>query len=122
LSFDNEKKIKIVLHIQKYQIPLPHVFLLIIKIKFFMKKRVFSIIVVTFIAGVMSYNVSMNSNGRYLSYLALANIEALAENESGDEKKVLAQCKNGGGYCCTSHVNDTCSSQGSPDCSGCPPN
>lgn len=48
-----------------------------------MKKKLLSIIVVSAIAFVTSYNVYISQNDRKLSELALSNIEALASNNEG---------------------------------------
>jgi len=81
-----------------------------------MKSKVFAFFGTAAFAGVLSLVVSMNLVGNTLSDVASSNIEVLTRNIPA-QKKALAQCTSGG-YCCTSHVNETCSS-GSPDCSNC---
>jgi hypothetical protein len=60
-----------------------------------MKKKVFSILGAAIVAGVVAFNVSVGSHGDSLSDLALANVEALAQNESGG-----ADCSDGHARLC----------------------
>jgi Tfp pilus assembly protein FimT len=48
-----------------------------------MKKKILGDIAILAIAAVAAFNVNMNTQDSNLSTLALANIEALAQNESG---------------------------------------
>ena len=50
-----------------------------------MEKKIFSFIGAIVIAIAVAFNVSVNLGGSSLSDIALANVEALAQNEGGNE-------------------------------------
>jgi hypothetical protein len=81
-----------------------------------MKRTVFSFIGLAAIAGVAIFNVSLGSSNGSLSDLALANIEALAQNEGGGSKGTLYGNSSGTRYCCCAGNNDC----GAVACSNCP--
>jgi hypothetical protein len=57
-----------------------------------MKKKIFGSLIVIAIAAVAAFNVSFNSQSDSLSAMTLANIEALAQNETNNNP----YCHNGG--------------------------
>ena len=78
-----------------------------------MKRKLLSMVVVAIVAIVAGYNVYISQNETKLSDLALANVEALADNESGggdktctynkvskDEEKHELKCTGKGSQCC----------------------
>lgn len=78
-----------------------------------MGKKMIGIIAFAAIAVAAGWNYQQNTNEVKLSDLALANIEALARDESGKNNKALAQKANGE-YCCTPLNGNNCTQ--SPAC------
>ena len=78
-----------------------------------MGKKMIGIIAFAAIAVAAGWNYQQNTNEVKLSDLTLANIEALARDESGKNNKALAQKANGE-YCCTPLNGNNCTQ--SPAC------
>jgi len=64
-----------------------------------MKKKIFGGLAILAIAAVAVFNVNFNSKSSKLSDVSLANVEALAADESG---KVIAYCCGNTGTCAKS--------------------
>lgn len=60
-----------------------------------MKKKVLGGLVAMAITAIATFNINVNNNDD-LSALTMANVEALAQSESGGGYK---GCTSGGGYC-----------------------
>lgn len=80
-----------------------------------MRKKIFAVMIVAVVAVAASYNVYQSQNTNTLSDLALANVEALAQSESSDEKYTLYGNSDGNRYCCCPGSR-TC---GAVSCSNC---
>lgn len=78
-----------------------------------MGKKMIGVIAFAAIAVAAGWNYQQNTNEVKLSDLTLANIEALARDESGKNNKALAQKANGE-YCCTPLNGNNCTQ--SPAC------
>ena len=77
-----------------------------------MKKQIFGGIAIVAIAVAVALNVNMvNKKSDKTSLLALANVEALAQNESGGDKGTLYGNAAGDRYCCCPGSN-SCSAAG----------
>jgi hypothetical protein len=66
-----------------------------------MKKKIFGSLIIIAIAAVAAFNVNLNLNltqESNMSPLALANVEALAQNESGAGINDENTCRTNGGY------------------------
>lgn len=77
-----------------------------------MKTKFLKFIVVVVIALAAGLNI-INEKEISMSDIALSNVEALAQSESGSNGKALAQ-KSNGDYCCATLAGNKCTS--SPDC------
>ena len=71
-----------------------------------MKKKVFSFISFAAIAAVAGWNYNQNMNNVNLSDLALENVEALANGESGNGFGTLYGNEAGTYFCCSSGSNN----------------
>ncbi|MBC8602202.1 hypothetical protein H8784_10800 [Parabacteroides acidifaciens] len=78
-----------------------------------MGKKIIGVIAFAAIAVAAGWNYQQNKQEVELSDLALANVEALARDESGKNNKALAQ-KSNGEYCCTPLDGNNCTQ--SPAC------
>lgn len=78
-----------------------------------MGKKIFGVVAFAAIAVAAGWNYHQNTNEVKLSDLTLANIEALARDESGKNNKALAQKANGE-YCCAPSDGNNCTQ--SPAC------
>jgi hypothetical protein len=66
-----------------------------------MKKKIFASLIVIAIAAVAAFNVNLSLNQENdMSVLALANIEALAQNESGGTVYCEKACFSAMGFYC----------------------
>lgn len=79
-----------------------------------MKKKLFNIVVVFVIAILTVYNIYNAQDGKKISTLAIANIEAFADDESSDKGTLYGNAA-GTSFCCCPGSN----SCGASDCSSC---
>ena len=80
-----------------------------------MRKKIFAVMIVAVVAAFAGYNVYQSQNTNTLSDLALANVEALAQNEGSGSRGTLYGNAAGNRYCCCPGSN----SCGAANCSGC---
>ncbi len=70
-----------------------------------MKKKIIGGIAVLAIAAVTAFNVSLSAQEDNISTISLANVEALARDESSETGSLYS---NGSKYCCKRDSDRTC--------------